>query len=192
MKKKKKGAAEGFDLEEAAAAAAVLGHGPVVGTGGVVVGDSDAADVEVKVPVKMKMTMPAKKKTKCVWDGEDDHLLSTPRQTGNLWSFDAWAGGGVRAASLRSKKMMMMVVAMDSCGVDEGGGARWRSSWWAGWVEARISSRPLFFALNVGVAARGAWGLAGVCGWIVVRWTRLVGLWRCLGWGCRVSWSLWS
>lgn len=127
---KKKGAAEGFDLEEAAAAAAVLGHGPVVGTGGVV-GDSDAADVEAKAPAKMKMTTPAKKKkTKCVWDGEDDHLLSTPRQTGNLWSFGAWAGGGVRAASLRSKKMM--VVAMDSCGVDEGGGARWRSSWWAG------------------------------------------------------------
>ncbi len=63
---------------------------------------------------------------------------------------------------------MMVVVAMDCWGGDEGGGARWRSSWWAGWVEARISSRPLFFYL-VRVAARGAWGLAGVCGSIVVR-----------------------
>ncbi len=100
-KMKKKGAAEGFDLEVA-----------VVGTGGVVVGDSDAAGVEAKAPVKMKMTMPAKKKTKCVWDVEDDHLLSTPRQTGDLWSFGAWAGGGVRAASLLSKKMMMVVGAL--------------------------------------------------------------------------------
>jgi hypothetical protein len=163
-----KGAAEGFDLEEVAA---VLGHGPVD-----VDDDLDAADAEVEAPM-MKLTMPpllAKKKTKSVSEGEDDHLLSTPRQTEDLWSFGAWAGG-VRAAAPLSK---MMVVAMDSCGV-EGGGARWRSSWWAGWVVARISSRLLLLGLLV-LRVAGAWRLAGG-GWRGVRGSivvRLVGLWR--------------
>lgn len=174
-----KGAAEGFDLEEEAA---FLGHGPVD-----VDDDLDAADAEVEAPM-MKLTMPplpAKKKTKSVSEGEDDHLLSTPRQTENLWSFGAWAGGGVRAAALSK----MMVVAMDSCGVDEGGGARWRSSWWAGWVVAEDQLSPAS-SWTVGVAA--CWRLE-TGGRRLARCARLD---RCavvaVGWAqwCRVSWSL--